>query len=146
MPNRSPSSLAVLALTAATIWLVAAPVHAAAPTTCQGKPVTIVATTTVTAGTEGDDVVAMEPGAWTSFDAKGGNDTICLALPAEIITDHYGTREQLGIVDAGPGDDTVINLMPVRATGISATVVLGLGSDTYTGADAGEEVHAETLG
>ncbi len=48
-----------------------APAAASAATSCQGKPVTIVATTEVTTGTEGDDVVAMTPGAWETFDALG---------------------------------------------------------------------------
>jgi hypothetical protein len=47
---------------------------------CLGKPVTIVASTTVTTGTEGDDVVAMTPSGWSRFDALSGNETICLAL------------------------------------------------------------------
>ncbi|WP_129427906.1 hypothetical protein [Nocardioides zhouii] len=146
MPHRSLAALAGLVLTAGTTWLVAAPVQAAAPTTCQGKPVTIVATRTVTVGTEGDDVVAMEPGGWTRFDALGGNDTVCLALPAEITTDHYGGRDRIASVDAGAGDDTVVNLMPVSASVSRTTVVLGLGSDTFKGADVGEVVHAEALG
>ena len=144
MKHRSPAVLAALALAAGTTWVVAAPVRAAAPTTCQGKPVTVVATTTVTAGTEGDDVVAMEPGGWTTFDAKGGNDTVCLALPAEITTDHYGGRDRIGELDAGPGDDAVTNLTPVGTTGISYfAVVLGLGSDTFTGSDVGELVFTD---
>ena len=143
MTHRSPAALAALALTAGTTWLVATPVHAAAPTTCHGKPVTIIATSTVTVGTEGDDVVAMEPGGWTRFETLGGNDTVCLALPAEITTDHYGTRERIGTLDAGPGDDAVTNLTPAGTTGTTTTVLLGLGSDTFTGADVGEVVHAD---
>jgi hypothetical protein len=48
-----------------------APAGATAATTCLGKPVTIVATAQVKTGTEGDDVVAMTPGGWNSFDALG---------------------------------------------------------------------------
>lgn len=114
----------------------------AAPATCVGKPVTIVANRTVTTGTEGDDVVAMEPGAWSVFDALGGDDTICLALG------RAGTGRDrtppAGSVDAGPGDDTVVSLVPPGTTGAETTVVLGLGSDTYQGADAGELVYADT--
>jgi hypothetical protein len=121
----------------ATTGLVVAPgASLAAPTTCLGKPVTIVATRTVWEGTEGDDVVAMEPGAWDTFDARGGNDTICLAIAAG--------RMPSGHVDAGPGDDTVVNLMPAGTAGATTTVVLGLGSDTFHGADVGETVYAET--
>ena len=49
-----------------------------------GRAVTVVASSSVTTGTEGDDVVAMTPGGWNQFDALGGNDTICLAVPAAI--------------------------------------------------------------
>jgi len=113
----------------------------AAPSTCEGKPVTIVATRTVTHGTEGDDVVAMEPGAWFTFDALGGNDTICLAVGAG-----RSGRDPMppsGFLDAGAGDDRVVNLTPAGSTGISTTAVLGLGSDTFRGAGIGETVFAE---
>ena len=141
MLHRRPAALAALALTAGTSWLVATPAHAsAAPTTCLGKPVTVVATTTVTQGTEGDDVVAMEPDAWSRFDALGGNDTICLALPAEVVTDHYGGRDRIGVLDAGAGDDAVVNLMDPAAAPSIVTVGLGAGQDTFTGADVGETV------
>ncbi|CAM3645019.1 hypothetical protein [Nocardioides zeicaulis] len=142
----SPRSLlAAAAVTAVAPCLVAVPAHAVAPTSCLGRAVTVVASSTVTEGTEGDDVVAVEPGAWTDFDAKGGNDTICLDVPAEIVTDHYGGRSRLAILDAGAGDDTVVNLVPAGTTGITTTVTLGLGSDTFTGADIGEQVFAETV-
>lgn len=146
MSLRPRALLAAAAVAALAPCLTAAPGHAAAPTACLGKPVTIVATTTVTEGTDGDDVVAMEPGAWTRFDAKGGNDTICMDVPAEIVTDHYGGRDRLAILDAGAGDDTVANLMPAGTDGVRSTVVLGLGNDTYSGADTlGEEVSTERL-
>lgn len=135
--------LVLVALVAGATSVVAGGASAqAAPTTCQGRPVTIVATTTVTSGTEGDDVVAMEPGAWNRFDAKGGNDTICLAAPAPVAIDRYATMP-VGFLDAGAGDDVVLNLTPAGTTGIRTTVVLGIGSDTFQGADVGEEVFAE---
>ncbi len=123
--------------------LAAVPAFASsAPTTCEGKPVTIVATKTVTQGTEGDDVVAMEPGAWLFFDALGGDDTICLAAGAPDINDR-DSRPPFGYLDAGAGDDTVVNLMAPGTTGVGTTVVLGLGSDSFRGADVGEEVFAD---
>lgn len=135
---RSAAALAV-----GSAALVAAPGAAsAAPVTCLGKPVTIVATTSVTKGTEGDDVVAMEPGEWNNFDAKGGNDTICLAAGKPDVNDR-DPRPPSGILDAGVGDDMVVNLTPAGTTGIFTTVVLGLGNDSFQGADVGETVYAE---
>ncbi|MCP3423777.1 hypothetical protein [Nocardioides pinisoli] len=145
MTHRSSVLLAVLAL-AGPAWLVAAAPGsaAAAPTTCAGKPVTIVATTTVTHGTEGDDVVAMEPGQWNTFDAGAGDDTVCLAAGRADINDR-DSRPPAGFLDAGTGDDTVVNLTPSDTTGmIFTTVVLGLGDDSFQGSDIGEEVFAET--
>ena len=141
--SRQTVSLAVLAATTASTWLAVVPASAAAPATCQGKAVTIVATAAVTRGTDGDDVVAMEPGGWNRFDAGAGHDTICLDVPAEIVTDHYGGRDRIGDLDAGEGDDTVVNLMPAGTAGITTNVVLGPGSDSYQGAGVGERVHAE---
>ena len=142
--NRHHHLLLALATTAiGGAGLVLVPASAwGAPTTCQGKPVTIVATTTVTRGTEGDDVVAMEPDAWRTFDALGGDDTICLAAGAAMPND----RDPLppsGFLDAGAGDDAVVNLMPPGTTGAHTTVVLGTGDDSFQGADVGEVVHAD---
>lgn len=132
-----------LAMAMAGAALVAAPTAvSAAPTTCEGKAVTIVASATVLEGTDGDDVVAMEPGAWNRFDAKGGNDLVCLAAGKADINDR-DSRPPSGYLDAGTGDDTVVNLTPSGTTGIYTTVVLGLGNDSFQGADVGEEVFAE---
>ena len=112
-----------------------------AATTCQGKPVTIVATSTVTSGTEGDDVVAMTPLGWSVFDALGGNDTICLAAGAS-----RGGRDPLppqGLLDAGAGDDTVVN-ESAPGLGAEMRVGLGAGADTYAGNDAHEQIHTDT--
>lgn len=137
------AALTVLALAAGSSGIVVASSPSqAAPSTCQGKAVTIVATTTVTRGTEGDDVVAMEPDGWNTFDALGGDDTICLASGASLDR----SRDPLppsGRLDAGPGDDVVVNLMPAGTTGVATTVVLGLGNDIFQGVDVGEEVFAE---
>lgn len=142
MDRRPPTVMVSLALLAAVACSpVAAPAQASsAPTTCLGKAVTIVATTKVTEGTEGDDVVAMVPEEWNTFDARGGNDTICLASDQSIVTDRG--RSDLGEVDAGPGDDTVVNLTPA-GTSASIAAVLGLGRDSFQGADMGETVYAE---
>ena len=144
MTYRPPVLLAVLTVAGST-WLAAMPGSAAAaPTTCAGKPVTIVATTSVTEGTDGDDVVAMEPGQWNTFDAGGGNDTVCLAAGRADINDR-DSRPPTGFLDAGTGDDTVVNLTPANTRGmIVTTVVLGLGNDSFQGAGVGEEVFAET--
>jgi RTX calcium-binding nonapeptide repeat (4 copies) len=148
MPQRQPIVRALIARAVIAVAIgsgvtgVPQAAHAA-PGTCQEKAVTIVATRTVTRGTEGDDVVAMEPEAWNVFDALGGNDTICLAAPALVTTDHYGGQSQIGSVDAGTGDDVVVNLTPPGTRHVMTTVVLGLGNDTFEGADVGETVHAE---
>ncbi|WP_101523462.1 hypothetical protein [Nocardioides houyundeii] len=132
------------ALVAAVPALGAAPAGPAAATTCLGKPVTIVASQAVTTGTEGDDVVAMTPGAWTSFDALGGNDTICLASGAA--TGGRDPRAPYGAADAGPGDDVVVYSPGQRATGIME-VGLGAGNDTFVGTGAPtmlERVYADS--
>ena len=134
--------IAAVGTVVAAAGLGAAPGHSrAAPTTCLGKPVTIVATQRVWQGTEGDDVVAMEPGRWSTFDALGGNDTICLAIG--VAGSGRDRTPPTGSVDAGPGDDTVVNLMPPGTRGATTEVELGLGSDVFTGADVGELVYAE---
>lgn len=145
MTYRPPVLLAVLAVAGST-WLAAMPgsAAAAAPSTCAGKPVTIVATTSVTQGTDGDDVVAMEPGQWNTFDAGSGDDTVCLAAGRADINDR-DSRPPAGFLDAGTGDDTVVNLTPSDTSGmIFTTVVLGLGNDSFQGSGVGEEVFAET--
>ncbi|WP_158647861.1 hypothetical protein [Nocardioides houyundeii] len=130
---------ALSALVAAVPALGAAPAGPAAATTCLGKPVTIVAGATVFRGTEGDDVVAMTPGGWGSFDALGGNDTICLAQIQRV----PGDGEARGRVDAGSGDDVVVN--PPGTGAYSLDVGLGAGSDTFTGnSETRERVYAET--
>lgn len=119
----------------------------AAPTTCQGQPVTV----TGIVGTEGDDVMAVEPGQYTTVRGLGGDDLICLvATPL----DEWRNVS----VDAGPGDDTVVN----ESTDVSSAmyrITLGEGADTYRGlvtpvpdgqesSTVSEEVHAglDTLG
>ncbi len=124
-----------LALIVSATTLVVAPASSSDLGTCLGKTVTILATEEVTMGTEGDDVVATSAAAdgGQSIRTLGGNDTICFST------------EYSGYVDAGAGDDVVVN---VRAPGVSTystTVYLGSGSDTFTGADNGEVVYADEL-
>lgn len=130
------AAFAVVSATFVPSMAVAEPGEAA--TTCLGKPVTIVATTTVTVGTEGDDVVAMTPSGWFSFDALGGNDTICLALGLG-----GGEMPPTGVLNAGAGDDVVVNQATASA-GASMSVGLGAGEDTFTGNDTPAQVMADS--
>jgi hypothetical protein len=123
------------------VGMMAAPANAAAATTCLGKPVTIVASATVTTGTDSDDVVAMTPSGWSSFDALGGNDTICLALG----TATGGTKPMpaTGYLDAGSGDDIVVN-QSAASPGAAMHIGLGAGDDTFTGNDINELIFADS--
>jgi Ca2+-binding RTX toxin-like protein len=101
--------------------MAALPVQAAAPATCQGKPVTVVGN-----GTEHDDVLVIDWEPDVAYLGKGGDDLICIrSAPREEI---YGIA-----VDAGPGDDTVVN--EVTDDDVWVTTTLGSGSDTYYGMD-----------
>ena len=123
--------------------LVVPPVGAAEPaaTTCLGRPVTVVASSAVTTGTEGDDVVAMTPGGWNTFDALGGNDTMCLAVPAAI--GGSDPWPPTGWMEAGAGNDTVVDESEVIA-GAQVNVGLGAGDDSFTGNGLSERVFADT--
>ena len=138
---RSTASAAVAAALACGGLTTLALPATAAPTSCQGQPVTV----TGIVGTEGDDVMAVEPGQYTTVRGLGGDDLICLvATPLD-------EWRSVG-VDAGPGDDTVVN----ESTDVDAVrygIVLGEGADTYRGLLApvpegpepptvSEEVHA----
>lgn len=92
--------------------------------TCQGKPTTVVGTT----GTEGDDVMVVVPQEGVVAQALGGNDTICIVAAPE-----GGIRSV--IVDAGAGDDAVVN-ESTDVDGVWYTTVLGVGADSYVGLDA----------
>ena len=122
-PIRTTTAAALsTALLAAGLSLVTATSVQAVPTTCQGKPVTVVGN-----GTEGDDVFVVDavPGVM-SYDGKGGNDLICI---------RSGLQDQIYsiTVHAGPGDDTVVN--EVTDDDVWVITVLGAGSDTYLGLD-----------
>jgi hypothetical protein len=100
------------------------PAHAAPIITCQGKPATVVGST----GTEGDDVMVVAPQQGVTAQALGGNDTICIVAAPEI-----GIRSV--IVDAGAGDDTVVN-ESADVDDVWYATILGLGADSYVGLDA----------
>ncbi len=121
--------------------VVPSPAAFAAADTCLGKPVTIVATDSVTTGTEGDDVVSMTPHGWTHFEAGGGNDTICLAVGGPNGSQSPNSPPTT-VLDAGAGDDVVVNLTPSGSDGRAETR-LGSGNDTYTGANLNEVVWAD---
>ncbi|UUZ59630.1 hypothetical protein [Nocardioides sp. B-3] len=142
MTRNSLIVTAALAVVGATLVTIAPAVAGAesgvAASTCRGKAVTIVASSTVTVGTEGDDVVAMTPSGWYNFDAPGGNDTICPAVGIG-----GGGEIPTGTLNAGAGDDVVVN----RATaslGSSMFVGLGAGEDTFTGNDTPARVVADS--
>lgn len=128
-------SAAVLStsLLATALALSAAPAHAE-PLTCLGKPVTVDGTT----GTPGDDVMVVGLTPVGSATGGAGNDLICIRVTT--------SREPLLYsVDAGPGDDTVVNESTAGSTRL--TTVLGAGADTYSGSDTtGEIVVAGAVG
>ncbi len=90
-------------------------------------------TVTGNVGTDGDDVmIAIPQPVGLSADSKGGNDVVCIR-PSQAPTPFSVW------VDAGPGDDMVVNesdLGVPEAVGGSFLVELGLGADTYVGMDA----------
>lgn len=95
--------------------------------TCHGRPVTILVDSSdsgpVAPGTDGDDVVLLTGSGRHSFDARGGDDTICV--------------EGLGSqVTAGTGDDWV----SAQATTGPVTVIGGDGNDTITGSDLSDTI------
>jgi hypothetical protein len=110
-------------------------------TTCLGKPVTVVASSSVVTGTEGDDVVAMTPSGWSKFDALGGNDTICLALG--IATGGRDPMPPTGWLDAGAGDDVVVDESTFTPDAVMY-VGLGTGDDAFTGNDVAERVYTDS--
>jgi hypothetical protein len=117
--------LSTTSLLLAALAAVGVPAQAAAPTiTCQGKSATVVGST----GTEGDDVMVVVPQLGVTAQALGGNDTICIVAAPE------GAMRSV-IVDAGAGDDTVVN-QSTDVEDVWYTTILGAGADSYTGLDA----------
>ena len=121
---------AMAVVTPALVPTMAGAEPAVAATTCLGKPVTIVASLDVKVGTEGDDVVAMTPSGWSTFDALGGNDTICLALGMRPSTTPVTSTPPDGVDSTA--DDVVVN-EATAAPGARMSVGLGAGDDTFTG-------------
>ncbi|NPC43950.1 calcium-binding protein [Nocardioides sp. zg-1230] len=123
-----PAALAVLvaALVAALVGaaLTAGTAAASAPSTCQGRTPTVVGST----GTEGDDVMVVVASDGTTAQALGGDDTICIAASPE-----GGFRSVT--VDAGSGDDSVVN-ESADVEAVWYTTVLGTGADSYVGLEA----------
>lgn len=127
MRTSRPAVIAALATTliGSGLALAGVPAQAAAPTiTCQGRPATVVGST----GTEGDDVMVVLPTQGVTAQALGGNDLICIVAAPE-----GGIRSV--VVDAGPGNDTVVN-ESADVEGVWYTTMLGTGSDSYVGLDA----------
>ena len=131
IPARSAAVLSTTVV-AAGLALSAAPAHAE-PLTCQGRSVTVEGTT----GTAGDDVMVVGLTPVGTATGGVGNDLICIRLTT--------SREPLLYsVDAGPGDDTVVN---ESTASTQLTTVLGAGADTYAGSDTtGEIVVAGAVG
>lgn len=98
--------------------------HAVPQIICQGKPATVVGST----GTEGDDVMVVIPQQGVTVQALGGNDLVCVVAAPE-----GGIRSV--VVDAGAGDDTVVN-ESTDVEDIWYTTILGEGADSYVGLDA----------
>ncbi len=119
---------AAAALTSALVGTGAAlgglPAHAAPTPSCQGRPATVVGST----GTEGDDVMVVVPQQGVTAHALGGNDTVCIAAAPE-----GGIRSV--VVDAGAGDDSVVN-ESADVDDVWYTTILGPGADSYVGLDA----------
>ncbi len=122
--RRTVSAALATTLLGTGISALALPATAAAPTTCQGQPVTI----TGPIGTEGDDVMALEPGQFMSAQGLGGDDLICIAAAP---LDGFRTLA----LDAGPGDDRVFN-ESTDVDAVSYITVLGAGADSYRGIES----------
>ena len=123
-PSRPAVSTALVAALLGVSAVVAPAALAAVPTTCQGKAATVAGNT----GTEGDDVMVVSPDRDGTAQALGGNDTICIAAAPE-------DGASFVLVDAGPGDDTVVNESTDHSQ-VWYTTVLGTGADSYLGLDA----------
>lgn len=121
---KSAAAALTTALVSAGAQLTGAPAHADPTITCQGRPATVVGST----GTEGDDVMVVVPQPGVTAQALGGDDTICIVAAPE-----GGIRSV--IVDAGTGDDTVVN-ESADVEDVWYTTILGPGADSYTGLDA----------
>lgn len=123
--------LATAGLLAGTIAVASTPAAQAAPK-CNGKPVTQVINENKDDrdhhGTKGDDVVLLKGSGWYRFDAKGGDDTVCI----------LGSDVE---VRAGSGNDWISG---VEARGPVLIAGEG-GNDTILGSDHGDEYDFDEL-
>jgi hypothetical protein len=145
MTPRIPTALLAAVAVAAALVTAVAPAQgqaqsSALATECDGKAATIVGPTsgTNTVGTEGDDVIVAPIASFGSITAGNGNDTICLlgVSTTPPTGDFYGFT-----VNAGGGDDTVLNQTTQTAPNGYVTVLLGSGADHFVGADYAEGVY-----
>jgi hypothetical protein len=137
-PVRALVTLSSLLVVAGTQGLVGAPATAGA-VTCNGATVTVQGPTSGhdTTGTEGDDVIVAPLHFDTVVSGLGGNDTICLV---DASSAEASDRTQIQ-VDAGAGDDTVLNQSTSNPAFWSPVhVELGPGADRFAGAPYGEIV------
>lgn len=95
------------------------------PLTCGGRAVTVAGSV----GTAGDDVMVVT--GQGSASSGSGSDLVCIRVASS-------GEPYLLALDAGPGDDTVVNESADGAVRVST--VLGAGADTYTGNATGEVV------
>lgn len=106
--------------------LPAIPSHAE-PLTCEGRAVTVAGDV----GTAGDDVMVVGSTATGVASSGAGNDLVCIRVTS--------SREPLTFgIDAGPGDDRLVNESTDDNTRV--TVVLGSGADTYLGSNVTGEL------
>ncbi len=117
----------------------AGPSATARAITCNGAAVTVLGPTLGhdTTGTDGDDVIVAPISFDSAVSGLGGNDTICLVDAHDgLLSD----RTQIQ-VDAGGGDDTVLNQSTSNPAFWSPVhVELGPGADHFVGAPYGEIV------
>nr|WP_227464682.1 calcium-binding protein [Nocardioides lijunqiniae] len=135
----------LLATTGAGLALVAAgPTGSAgaAPTTCQGQPVTIVATagSSTVQGTEGPDVIDGAGRSSLTILGLGGDDVICSGAGTSVTIDGGdGDDELLFVGDGdgegrgGEGDDRLVDATTYDLN--SVTMIPGPGDDTVVGHD-----------
>jgi hypothetical protein len=121
------------------VSFVAVPPSVAQVVACNGTAVTVYGPTQGhnTMGTEGDDVISAPLYYDSEIDGLGGNDTICLVDAVSAGSDQTQIK-----VNAGPGDDTVLNESISNPAFFSLLQVeLGPGSDHFVGAAYGELVY-----
>lgn len=125
MARRTPTA-ALLATALTCVALASVPTAAhAEPLTCQGRAVTVDGST----GTSGDDVMVVT--VQGSASSGAGDDVVCIRVASS-------SEPYVLTLDAGPGDDTVVN--ESTDGNVRITTILGAGADTYAGNATGETV------